>query len=246
MLESILLDYEYTIVNLVTNERLLLAVYRSAIASLAEYGTAAGFADAAMVIARLETQIDAAFEANALGELDLIAQVPAYWLTAGTPFLDQLLQGISGQVHRAIVDETYLPPEHAQILQRLQAEGFRLGLLSQTCLPRDVFLSDLDNLALLEYFEVVTITSGIGVQKPAPAVFLTAARMLACAPGATLFVGDDLHLDIAGASAAGMPTVLTQQYRRATPVTGTVAPTAIIQRLSELPAVAHRLSEGYQ
>jgi putative hydrolase of the HAD superfamily len=54
---------------------------------------------------------------------------------------------------------------------------------------------------------VVVDSSRVGACKPDPAIFQTALRALAASPTATLFVGDSLPRDMAGARALGMPHV---------------------------------------
>lgn len=50
-------------------------------------------------------------------------------------------------------------------------------------------------------------SGAVGVAKPDPAIFRPALDALGTEPGRTLHVGDSVHYDIGGATAAGMPAV---------------------------------------
>lgn len=57
------------------------------------------------------------------------------------------------------------------------------------------------------YFEVVLISGEVGIAKPDPRIFRLALSRLKAAPGQSVFVGDSMIHDIAGARNAGMMTV---------------------------------------
>lgn len=52
----------------------------------------------------------------------------------------------------------------------------------------------------------------VGVAKPDPAIFTPVLRALQTDPARTLYVGDTVHADIRGATAAGMPAVQLDPY----------------------------------
>ena len=57
------------------------------------------------------------------------------------------------------------------------------------------------------YFEAVLISGEAGIAKPDPRIFRQALSRLNAAPGRSVFVGDSMEHDIAGARYAGMMTV---------------------------------------
>ena len=70
--------------------------------------------------------------------------------------------------------------------------------------------SQRDKIEALEasrYFEAVLISGEVGIAKPDPRIFRQALSRLNAAPGRSVFVGDSLEHDIAGAGNAGMMTV---------------------------------------
>ncbi|MBF6559952.1 MAG: HAD-IA family hydrolase [Candidatus Binataceae bacterium] len=96
-------------------------------------------------------------------------------------------------------------PEAAPTLARLKQAGYALGVISNfDYRVRGI----LDGLGLGPYFDSVTISSEAGWAKPAREIFRTALERQGVAAGEALHVGDSLHLDIAGAEAAGIAAIL--------------------------------------
>lgn len=67
--------------------------------------------------------------------------------------------------------------------------------------------ADVQAMGLGRYFVGVLTAREFGCGKPAPHFFAAACERLGCAPAEVLHVGDDWHLDIEGAYAAGLPSV---------------------------------------
>lgn len=90
------------------------------------------------------------------------------------------------------------------VLERL-ASRYRLGVVSN-------FYGNLDGILRAEglrpLFAVVADSGVLGVEKPAPEIFLHAARALDSAPEDCVMVGDSVPRDMKGASAAGMRKAL--------------------------------------
>lgn len=59
---------------------------------------------------------------------------------------------------------------------------------------------------------IVVDSTLVGVAKPDPAIFRPALAALGTAPARTLYVGDTVHADVHGATAAGMPVVQLDPY----------------------------------
>jgi putative hydrolase of the HAD superfamily len=113
------------------------------------------------------------------------------------------------------------------VLERL-AGRYRLGVVSN-------FYGNLDGILRAEglraLFGVVADSGALGVTKPAPEIFLHAARALDSEARDCVMVGDSIKRDIAGAEAAGMKKVLVCA-RAETPAAGqdwTVASVAALE-----------------
>ena len=99
-------------------------------------------------------------------------------------------------------------PETESVLEILKERGFKLGVVSNaTDLVRRVF----DNLGLTKYFDFLVISDEVGVRKPSPRIFHLATEMAGTSPSRSLYVGDKLATDVAGAKRAGMNAVLVDR-----------------------------------
>lgn len=92
--------------------------------------------------------------------------------------------------------------------------------------------------AIAAALSAATDVTPLVIGKPAPAMFLIGAAMLGATPAQTLVVGDRLDTDIAGAIAAGMPSVLvlTGVTAAAEAATSPIRPDLIVADLPELLA----------
>jgi putative hydrolase of the HAD superfamily len=119
-------------------------------------------------------------------------------------------------------------PDAAPALKALA--GLPLGLVTNgdSTQQRD----KVSVLALDTAFDVVLVSSEVGVPKPEPAIFLAAAQRLGVAPEACLMVGDRLDRDVAGALAAGMQAAWLQ--RPDGPESGTVPPDDLVGRFTTI------------
>jgi FMN phosphatase YigB (HAD superfamily) len=84
--------------------------------------------------------------------------------------------------------------------------------------------------------------------KPRPEPFLAALRLLGAAPEECIFVGDNLHADVGGASALGMRTVHVTEWLdgaldadRADAGEGP-RPDRVVGRLADLPGVVDSMA----
>ncbi|HEY7208365.1 MAG TPA: HAD family hydrolase [Gaiellaceae bacterium] len=93
------------------------------------------------------------------------------------------------------------------LLESLRDRGLRLGLVSNAIDPPWLLHRDLDRLGIRQRIDTAVFSSEVGWRKPHPAIFERALETLGADPARTLFVGDSLAADVAGAGALGMTTV---------------------------------------
>jgi putative hydrolase of the HAD superfamily len=93
-----------------------------------------------------------------------------------------------------------LYPEALEVLEGLHGRC-RLGIVSN--FDRRLY-PVLEELGIRRFFETVTISSELGVEKPDRRIFEAALGGLGVGARETIFVGDDPEQDWAGAEAAGM------------------------------------------
>jgi putative hydrolase of the HAD superfamily len=102
---------------------------------------------------------------------------------------------------------TFADPDAREVLAALKRRGYLVGVLSNTMWPRshhhEVFARDEVDV----YLDVALYTSEMPVAKPHADAFLMALDALGVAAAESVFVGDRLWDDVAGAQQVGMRTI---------------------------------------
>lgn len=93
------------------------------------------------------------------------------------------------------------------MLLQLQSAGTKLGIVSNTLVPPHCLDQHLAEAGLLEFFPVRVYSSEVRYRKPHPRIFEMALELIGTPAHRTLFIGDLLKADIAGAKKAGMHTI---------------------------------------
>ena len=141
--------------------------------------------------------------------------------------------------HSAYSNSLSVEPVVLETLDRLRADGKRLGLVSNITLLPHLVREDLDRMGLGPRLDATVFSSEVGVRKPDPRIFREALERLGADPAETVFVGDRLYDDVGGAKAVGMRAVLTRQFRQEDDPD--YAPDAVIEHIKELPETIARL-----
>lgn len=125
-------------------------------------------------------------------------------------------------------------PDAREVLTALKPR-YRLGIISNTVGSGDAELTQaLERAGIRSLIDALVTSRDFGKAKPDPAIYAEGARRLGVPLDATIMVGDRMDTDVLGALNAGIPAVWLR-HQGAIAVPG-VAPTHIIDRLSELPA----------
>lgn len=138
--------------------------------------------------------------------------------------LAQLYRGISRK-------RLGLYPGVKEVLDHLRL-SYRLALVSdaQPCFARP----EIRAVGLEAYLNPVVISAEYGFRKPDPRLFQAALDGLRLSPGEVIFVGNDMHRDIFGATQIGIKTIFfasnqgSQSYRD-------TSPSYVITRFEKLP-----------
>ena len=132
---------------------------------------------------------------------------------------------------------TLTDPEVRPLLERLRADGLRVGVLSNTVWPRawheEFFARD----GVLDLLDGAVFTSEVPWTKPSPEAFRAAMAAVGIDdPAACVFVGDRLFDDIWGAADVGMRTIWVPHSDVPREQVGHTEgePDATVQRLSEI------------
>jgi putative hydrolase of the HAD superfamily len=99
------------------------------------------------------------------------------------------------------------------LLEALRDRDLKVGLVSNAVDPPALLHRDLEQMGIAQRLDVAVFSSEVGWRKPHPAIFARALEAVGVEPGQTLFVGDTLATDIAGASALGMHTCQALWFR---------------------------------
>ena len=126
-----------------------------------------------------------------------------------------------------------LYPGARELLGKLRAEGFRLGLCTNK--PQAATLGLLRALGLDGCFGAVLGGDAVPARKPDPAHLAAVLAALGSTPGRSVMVGDSRN-DLAAARGLGVPCVLVSFGYTPVPARDLGAD-AVIDRLADLPAV---------
>ncbi len=95
-------------------------------------------------------------------------------------------------------------PDALTVLDRLRAEGYPIGLITNG--PADIQRMEIETLKLEAYFDPIYIEGEVGYGKPDPRVLQSAAAYVGLPPDQILFVGNSYRADIEPSIAAGWRT----------------------------------------
>ena len=101
-------------------------------------------------------------------------------------------------------------PETIEVLDRLQASGYRLGIVSNWSWN---LCERVAQAGLAGYFELVWASAYAGCNKPHPCIFEQVLEKMALDPVRAVYVGDSYRHDVGGARAAGLDPVLVARDR---------------------------------
>ncbi|MFI5851893.1 HAD family hydrolase [Micromonospora chalcea] len=121
-----------------------------------------------------------------------------------------------------------VPTGTLDVLDALRERGHRLALISNaTSETAEAWAAG----PLARRFDVAVFSSAVGLAKPDPAIYRTAADRLGVAPADCVYVGDGADGELAGAAAVGMTVLRTTEHQDTDP--GWIGP--VIANLRDLP-----------
>ncbi|HKT43462.1 MAG TPA: HAD family hydrolase [Gaiellaceae bacterium] len=159
------------------------------------------------------------------------AYLPLLWVPGTLEEVEYpaLVRKLLGEEGIEVTDdelERFLEAEHAAwqparmlastthaLLEALRDRGLKVGLVSNALDPPPLLHRDLEQMGVAERLDVAVFSSEVGWRKPHPAIFERALDVIGVPAEETLFVGDTLATDVAGASALGMHTCQALWFR---------------------------------
>jgi putative hydrolase of the HAD superfamily len=126
-----------------------------------------------------------------------------------------------------------------ETLTRLRDQGYALGLISNTFWAADVHDRHLVQYGLIDLLPVRIYSCETPTQKPDPGIFKLALNQIGAEASTSIYVGDRLDADVAGAQGIGMKGVLIRsEYMDQTDTS--IQPDAIIHEIPDLLDVLER------
>jgi putative hydrolase of the HAD superfamily len=148
-----------------------------------------------------------------LEEVEYPALVRRLLAEEGIAVTDEELDSFLEAEHAAWQPARMLATTTHALLEALRDRDLRVGLVSNALDPPHLLHRDLEQMGVAQRLDVAVFSSEVGWRKPHPAIFERALEAIGVEPAATLFVGDTLATDVAGARALGMHTCQALWFR---------------------------------
>ena len=102
-------------------------------------------------------------------------------------------------------------PDVEETLHEARSRGLHVGVISNW----DERLRPLlDEMGLAHYFNSITISCEVGVEKPGEEIFRAALRTAGVSPTEAVHIGDSENEDVCGAEAAGLTALLLTRTKK--------------------------------
>src|SRR5438105_4887157 len=155
--QAVVLDLGHTIIDFGPAEDALRDTYVRVLAMLAgkaraELPSAEGMVQG--VSRRIVDAINASYLQEELEELDILALFDSSLRELGFHLDPAIVRQIAVMEHRALASGEALPAENLAVVRHLKDQGLKLGLVSNVTLLPDMMREDMEQLGLLDYFDV--------------------------------------------------------------------------------------------
>ncbi len=146
-------------------------------------------------------------------ELDYVEVVTEALRVCGPARSSDVVRAAIAAGDRGWAASRHLHPEAIPLLEGVRGRGLKIGIVSNTPDPPDVWLGHLAADGLTDYVDAVVLSSQLGLRKPAPEIYWEVLDALGVQPANALFVGDRVREDVEGPAALGMRTCLVTYLR---------------------------------
>jgi HAD superfamily hydrolase (TIGR01549 family) len=123
------------------------------------------------------------------------------------------VEELSGKITEAMQSEyewkNCVPEDIFPTLSSLRDAGLRLGVVSNR---HEEFTGLLEEIELLDFFEMTLAAGEVGWWKPDPRILQHAVELFNTQPESAIYVGDNYYADVVGARAAGLVPVLVDPF----------------------------------
>lgn len=241
---AVLFDFGHTLMDFGRTEEALHGAYGTIRDRLAHWVEDKAPPEVDELVERIAEEVDKMVERSyaqrTLEELAIIDLFDSAFRSIGYQLPADLLQEVAELDHSALVASVRLAPHALETMEKLRADGLRLGIVSNVAQLPHLLHRDLENFGIAPLIDGVAFSSEIGIRKPRPQIFESVLDQVGVPPAESVFVGDRLVDDIYGAQQVSMRAVLTRQFRQEDIDASDITPDAVIDDISELPGVLDR------
>ncbi|HET9588242.1 MAG TPA: HAD family hydrolase [Anaerolineales bacterium] len=150
---------------------------------------------------------------------------------------DRVVRGALDRLFAVTQTNWVLEDDTLPTLKKLEADGYRLGLISNAGDDQDV-QQLAKRFGIASFFDFILTSAACSYRKPHPRIFELALSNWYFLPSEAAMVGDDLEADIRGAKNAGLYGIwINRRSGDRTENQPPVQPDASLTSLSELPAL---------
>ncbi|HLF74694.1 MAG TPA: HAD family hydrolase [Anaerolineales bacterium] len=150
---------------------------------------------------------------------------------------DGIIRGALDRLFAITQTNWFLEDDTVPTLKKLEADGYRLGLISNAGDDQDV-QQLMRRFGIANFFDFVLTSAACSYRKPHPRIFELALSNWYFLPNEAVMVGDDLDADIRGAKNAGLYAVwINRRAGDRSSDQPPIRPDASLTTLSELPAL---------
>lgn len=150
---------------------------------------------------------------------------------------DGIVRGALDRLFAITQTNWVLEDDTLPTLKKLEADGYRMGLISNAGDDSDV-QQLAKRFGIASFFDFILTSAACSYRKPHPRIFELALSNWYFLPAEAVMVGDDLEADIRGAKNAGLYGIwINRRAGDRTDDQAHVQPDASLTSLSELPAL---------
>ena len=173
-------------------------------------------------------------------DFDALALLRRIGTKRGIKLDEQQWQHLSWLWYEPLSKVGRVEPKTKETLTALKKLGLKLGIVSNTFIAASSLDKHLEQLGILDFFEVRLYSYQFNFRKPDARIFEVAAKRIGETLENILFVGDRIDKDVKATAKTGMQTILKEAYTN----TGKKVPkgTRKISRLSELPGLIETIN----
>jgi HAD superfamily hydrolase (TIGR01549 family) len=123
--------------------------------------------------------------------------------------VEVLSENLTEKMRTRYSSENCVPKDVLPTLKILKDQGYKLAIVSNR---HEEYSELVDELGLIDYFEMTLAAGQVGWWKPDPRLFQHALELLGVDAAKSIYIGDNYYADVLGARSAGLNPVLVDPF----------------------------------